>query len=92
VGDDLGGAHRRDTERDGTRRSSRVEGPPGDVTHRAESFAAAAAPAPTLIALTVVAAASLVLVLPSIGLLFVLTQRGTLDSAPEEVTAGQLRS
>jgi len=39
----------------------------------------AAAPGPTLVALTVVAAAALVLVAPSIALLFVLQQRGRLE-------------
>jgi cytochrome d ubiquinol oxidase subunit II len=43
------------------------------------TIGAAAAPAPTLVALTVVAAAALVLVVPSIGLLFVLQQRGRLE-------------
>jgi cytochrome d ubiquinol oxidase subunit II len=43
------------------------------------SIGAAAAPQPTLVSLTVVAAAALVLVLPSIGLLFVLQQRGRLE-------------
>jgi cytochrome bd ubiquinol oxidase subunit II len=42
---------------------------------------AAAAPATTLVALTVVAAAALLLVVPSIALLFVLVQRGSLDSS-----------
>jgi cytochrome bd ubiquinol oxidase subunit II len=40
----------------------------------------AAAPAASLVALTVVAAAALVVVAPSIGLLFVLQQRGRLDT------------
>lgn len=44
-------------------------------------IAAAAAPLPTLSALTVVAAAALVLVAPSMGLLFVLQQRGRLGKA-----------
>jgi cytochrome bd ubiquinol oxidase subunit II len=39
----------------------------------------AAAPAPTLVALIVVAALAVVLVVPSMGLLFVLAQRGTLQ-------------
>jgi cytochrome d ubiquinol oxidase subunit II len=43
------------------------------------SIATAAAPAPTLFALTVVAAAALVLVVPSMALLFVLQQRGRLE-------------
>ena len=43
------------------------------------SIGEAAAPAPTLVALTVVAAAALVLVVPSMGLLFVLQQRGRLE-------------
>jgi cytochrome d ubiquinol oxidase subunit II len=43
-------------------------------------IAAAAAPTPTLVALTVVAGAALLLVLPSIGLLFVLQQRGRLEA------------
>jgi cytochrome d ubiquinol oxidase subunit II len=41
---------------------------------------AAAAPGPTLTALTVVAAAALVIVVPSLALLFVLFQRGRLES------------
>ncbi|MCE0765135.1 cytochrome d ubiquinol oxidase subunit II [Pseudonocardia kujensis] len=45
-------------------------------------IAAAAAPTPTLSALTVVAAAALVLVVPSMGLLFALQQRGRLGKAP----------
>ncbi|MEU7813011.1 cytochrome ubiquinol oxidase subunit I [Pseudonocardia sp. NPDC049154] len=45
-------------------------------------IAAAAAPLPTLSALTVVAAAALVLVVPSMGLLFVLQQRGRLGKSP----------
>jgi cytochrome d ubiquinol oxidase subunit II len=44
------------------------------------SIAAAAAPAPTLVALTVVAAAALLLVVPSMALLFVLQQRGRLEA------------
>jgi cytochrome bd ubiquinol oxidase subunit II len=40
----------------------------------------AAAPGPTLTALAVVAAAALVVVVPSLGLLFVLAQRGRLES------------
>jgi len=44
------------------------------------SIGEAAAPAPTLVALTVVAAAALVLVVPSMGLLFVLQQRGRLEA------------
>ncbi|MFR9805129.1 cytochrome d ubiquinol oxidase subunit II [Pseudonocardia sp. RS010] len=44
-------------------------------------IAAAAAPIPTLSALTVVAAAALVLVAPSLGLLFVLQQRGRLGKS-----------
>jgi cytochrome d ubiquinol oxidase subunit II len=44
------------------------------------SIGAAAAPTATLVALTVVAAAALVLVLPSFGLLFVLQQRGRLEA------------
>jgi cytochrome bd ubiquinol oxidase subunit II len=44
------------------------------------SIAQAAAPAPTLVALTVVAAAALVLVVPSMALLFVLQQRGRLEA------------
>jgi len=43
------------------------------------SIETAAAPAPTLVALTVVAAAALVLVVPSMALLFVLQQRGRLE-------------
>ena len=43
------------------------------------SIGAAAAPAPTLVALTVVAAAALLLVVPSLALLFVLQQRGRLE-------------
>ncbi len=43
------------------------------------SIEAAAAPGPTLAALTVVAAAALVLVVPSMALLFVLSQRGRLE-------------
>jgi cytochrome d ubiquinol oxidase subunit II len=43
------------------------------------SIGAAAAPGATLVALTVVAAAALVLVAPSIALLFVLQQRGRLE-------------
>ena len=42
---------------------------------------AAAAPTPTLWALTIVAAAALVLVVPSMALLFVLGQRGRLESS-----------
>jgi cytochrome bd ubiquinol oxidase subunit II len=45
-------------------------------------IAVAAAPVPTLSALTVVAAVALVLVAPSIGLLFVLQQRGRLGRSP----------
>jgi len=41
----------------------------------------AAAPTPTLVSLTVVAAAALVLVVPSMALLFVLGQRGRLESS-----------
>jgi cytochrome d ubiquinol oxidase subunit II len=41
---------------------------------------AAAAPRPTLVALTVVAAAALAVVVPSMALLFVLAQRGRLES------------
>ena len=44
------------------------------------SIGAAAAPAPTLVALTVVAAAALLLVVPSMALLFVLQQRGRLET------------
>jgi cytochrome bd ubiquinol oxidase subunit II len=44
------------------------------------SIAEAAAPAPTLVALTVVAAAALLLVVPSMALLFVLQQRGRLEA------------
>jgi cytochrome d ubiquinol oxidase subunit II len=44
------------------------------------SIAEAAAPAPTLVALTVVAAAALLFVVPSMGLLFVLQQRGRLEA------------
>jgi cytochrome d ubiquinol oxidase subunit II len=44
-------------------------------------IAAAAAPSSTLWALTVVAAAALVLVVPSMALLFVLAQRGRLESS-----------
>jgi cytochrome d ubiquinol oxidase subunit II len=44
---------------------------------------AGAAPAATLVALTVVAAVAVVLVVPSLGLLFVLEQRGRLDLAEE---------
>jgi cytochrome d ubiquinol oxidase subunit II len=44
------------------------------------SISAAAAPVPTLWALTVVAAAALLLVAPSMALLFVLEQRGRLES------------
>jgi cytochrome d ubiquinol oxidase subunit II len=43
------------------------------------SIGEAAAPTPTLWALTVVAAAALVLVVPAMALLFVLTQRGRLE-------------
>ncbi|MCU1655502.1 MAG: cytochrome d ubiquinol oxidase subunit, partial [Pseudonocardiales bacterium] len=43
------------------------------------SIAEAAAPRPTLAALTAVAIAAVVLVVPSIGLLFVLQQRGRLE-------------
>jgi cytochrome d ubiquinol oxidase subunit II len=43
------------------------------------SIGAGAAPRPTLWALTVVAVAAVVLVVPSIGLLFVLAQRGRLE-------------
>jgi cytochrome bd ubiquinol oxidase subunit II len=43
------------------------------------SIGAAAAPTPTLTALTVVAAAATVIVVPSLGLLFVLSQRGRLE-------------
>ncbi|GHF69711.1 cytochrome d ubiquinol oxidase subunit II [Amycolatopsis bartoniae] len=45
------------------------------------TIAAAAAPAPTLWALVIVAAAALVIVVPSMALLFVLSQRGRLDSS-----------
>jgi cytochrome bd ubiquinol oxidase subunit II len=45
-------------------------------------IADAAAPAPTLVALTVVAAAALLLVVPSMALLFVLQQRGRLEADP----------
>ena len=44
------------------------------------SIGAAAAPTPTLVALTVVAAAALLLVVPSLALLFVLQQRGRLET------------
>src|SRR4051795_1185478 len=44
------------------------------------TIAAAAAPTPTLWALTVVAAVAALLVVPSMGLLFVLSQRGRLQS------------
>jgi cytochrome bd ubiquinol oxidase subunit II len=44
------------------------------------SIDAAAAPQPTLWALTIVAVAAVLLVVPSLGLLFVLTQRGRLES------------
>jgi cytochrome d ubiquinol oxidase subunit II len=44
------------------------------------TIAAAAAPTSTLWALTVVAAVALLLVVPSMGLLFVLAQRGRLQS------------
>jgi cytochrome d ubiquinol oxidase subunit II len=44
------------------------------------SITAAAAPDPTLWALTIVAAAAVVLVVPAVALLFVLHQRGDLDS------------
>ena len=43
------------------------------------SIAEASAPPPTLVALTVVAAAALLLVVPSMGLLFVLAERGRLE-------------
>jgi cytochrome d ubiquinol oxidase subunit II len=43
------------------------------------SIAEASAPLPTLVALTVVAAAALLLVVPSMGLLFVLAERGRLE-------------
>jgi cytochrome d ubiquinol oxidase subunit II len=45
------------------------------------TIAAAAAPTPTLVALTVVAAAALAFVVPSIALLFVLAQRGRLETS-----------
>jgi len=45
------------------------------------TIAQAAAPAPTLVSLTVVAAVALVIVVPSMALLFVLTQRGSLESS-----------
>jgi cytochrome d ubiquinol oxidase subunit II len=45
------------------------------------TISAAAAPTSTLWALTIVAAVALALVLPSMALLFVLAQRGTLDSS-----------
>ena len=44
------------------------------------TIAAAAAPTPTLWALTIVAVVALLLVVPSMGLLFVLAQRGRLES------------
>jgi cytochrome d ubiquinol oxidase subunit II len=44
------------------------------------SISAAAAPGPTLVALTVVAAFAVALVAPSIGFLFVLQQRGRLEA------------
>jgi len=44
-------------------------------------ISAAAAPEPTLWALTIVAAVALLLVVPSMGLLFVLAQRGRLDGS-----------
>jgi cytochrome bd-type quinol oxidase subunit 2 len=43
------------------------------------SIADAAAPLATLVSLTVVAAVALVLVVPSVGLLLVLQQRGRLE-------------
>jgi cytochrome d ubiquinol oxidase subunit II len=45
------------------------------------SIGMAAAPTPTLWALTIVAAAALVFVVPSIALLFLLSQRGRLESS-----------
>ncbi|MFI6073968.1 hypothetical protein ACIA5C_20590 [Actinoplanes sp. NPDC051343] len=45
------------------------------------TIAAAAAPAPTLWALTIVAAAALLAVIPAVALLFILQQRGDLDEA-----------
>ena len=45
------------------------------------TIAQAAAPAPTLVSLTVVAAVALLVVVPSMALLFVLSQRGTLESS-----------
>jgi cytochrome d ubiquinol oxidase subunit II len=44
------------------------------------SIPQAAAPSSTLVSLTVVATAALVLVVPSLGLLFVLQQRGRLEA------------
>ena len=45
------------------------------------TISAAAAPEPTLWALTIVAAVALLMVVPSMALLFVLTQRGRLDTS-----------
>ena len=45
------------------------------------TITAAAAPEPTLWALTIVAAVALLMVVPSMALLFVLTQRGRLDTS-----------
>jgi cytochrome d ubiquinol oxidase subunit II len=45
------------------------------------TIAEAAAPAPTLVALTVVAAVALAIVVPSMALLFALAQRGSLESS-----------
>ncbi len=45
------------------------------------TIGAAAAPAPTLWALTIVAAVALAVVVPSMALLFVLAQRGSLDTS-----------
>jgi cytochrome bd ubiquinol oxidase subunit II len=45
------------------------------------TIAEAAAPAPTLWALTIVAAAALAIVVPAMALLFVLAQRGSLDTS-----------
>jgi len=45
------------------------------------TIAEAAAPVATLAALTVVAAAALVVVVPAMALLFVLQQRGRLESS-----------
>jgi cytochrome d ubiquinol oxidase subunit II len=45
------------------------------------TIAEAAAPTPTLVALTVVAAVAFAIVVPSMALLFTLAQRGSLESS-----------